>query len=341
MTTHWIGPIQNDSAIVSLALSADDQLLACGGSDSTVSVWNPADGRLLWRLQGLRHQVHAVAFSANASLLAAVNLWGGLCVWTLADGRLLAQKPDGTGRRMRSLVYPTTSLQADLPQQLSESMHSQTERVLARNGKTLAVRHGAFSLQIEAYKTRKSLGTLALDQYELTATGARAMTWSSDSQSLALAGVRWAGIFQPFKEPALFHAVTLPTSDETTPIAVTSGALRLLHAQGNVVTMLDVPDEPVLTRWKTLQRQAEGPESEIQVQAERDWTWGATTEGYEGVHTYEGQLVWYSHSHNPHSGGAAREQSFVDFLKDGPAVAMASVPEHILAQVYQAVRKLV
>ncbi len=60
--------------------------------------------------------------------------------------------------------------------------------------------------------------------------------------------------------------------------------------------------------------------------------------GHEGVHTYEGQLLWYSHSHNPHAGGGALGQRYVDFLADGPPV---TVPEPILREICQVVREMV
>lgn len=341
MNRDQIGAIQHDTVIFSLAVSMDDRLLACGGADSSVTVWDLSDGSLLMRLNGLKHQSQSLAFSADSSMLAAVNLWGGLCVWNLADGSVVEQKPEGTGRRMRSLVYPTTAKRSRLPLQLSESIHSQTERVLARNGKSLAVRYGAFGLRIESYTTKELLGTLALDKYELTATGARVITWSSDSRFLALAGAQWAGIFKPFEQPALFHGINLPASVEIGPMAVLSGVMLILYAQGSTVNVLEVPSTPILTRWKEFQRRVGEPEEGTQFRAKRDWTWGATQWGYEGVHTYEGKLVWYSHSHDPHSGGAASEQSFTSFLEDGPAIAVASIPEVILAQVYQAVQKLI
>lgn len=60
---------------------------------------------------------------------------------------------------------------------------------------------------------------------------------------------------------------------------------------------------------------------------EWEWTVGATT---HGVHTYEGQLVWWERpaGRGGYASEMASEQSFADFLASGPPIS--SVPAQII-----------
>ena len=50
----------------------------------------------------------------------------------------------------------------------------------------------------------------------------------------------------------------------------------------------------------------------------KEWTWNHTSYSHDGVHTYDGELVWYTHMNDPLAGGGAASQSFDDFLANGP-----------------------
>lgn len=54
----------------------------------------------------------------------------------------------------------------------------------------------------------------------------------------------------------------------------------------------------------------------------REWKWNETETCFDGVHTFEGQLVWFTHYSNPHA-GCGNTQSFSSFLDDGPNVSNA------------------
>lgn len=71
----------------------------------------------------------------------------------------------------------------------------------------------------------------------------------------------------------------------------------------------------------------------------RDWTWNHQPGRHDGVHTFEGKLVWYTLTYNPHAGGGAHEQSFTDFLREGPWVS--DVPKKMLDEIYDVVRQIV
>ena len=92
-----------------VAFSPDGSLLASGGDDDTVRLWNPATGAHLHTLTGHSGNVNAVAFSPDGSLLASggddntVRLWNpatGAHLHTLTghngDVNAVAFSPDGS-----------------------------------------------------------------------------------------------------------------------------------------------------------------------------------------------------------------------------------------------------
>jgi len=106
-----VANIRHESPIFSLALSRDERLLACGGTDAVpITVWTLEDGACVGRFKGLKRQAHGLAFSPDGARLAAANLWGAQCVWSLGEGALLEEKEGGSGRQTRTLVYPASSV---------------------------------------------------------------------------------------------------------------------------------------------------------------------------------------------------------------------------------------
>ncbi len=331
--------IHHESYIFSLAVSPDETLLACGGTEEVpITVWNIAQGTLVARLTGLTRQVQALAFSADGALLAAANLWGGLCVWEVASGRLLETRPNGSGRKKRSLVYPAKEPQARLPIMLSDSISGTRSRALARDGRFLAVLNA--TLQVKRYKTAAILAELDPQQWSVAQSGIRQLAWAADSATLALAGSGWIGCWRPLARPAQFFATPLPTAGQVAALAVLGQSRQVLYAIGADVAVWTAqsPLAPVLTPWQRFLNQVPRQQPGSEGMLKKEWTWDVTQWGYKGVHTYEGQLLWYIHTHNPHAGGGAHGQSYADFLAAGPS---APVPEPILVEICQAVRLLV
>jgi hypothetical protein len=244
---------------------------------------------------------------------------------------------------IRSLAFPSTAGSSGLPIMLSEPIHSQARRALAPDGKALAVMHSGVEVRIRRYKTRREMGLLYFFNRELSRTGARTMAWSADSKALGFAGSKWAGVWLPFEERPVFYGISLRASVEIGPLAVLSDSLQIIYAQGQGLAALEIPRVPILTEWQALMSGVPEGTADSTFKAPNDWEWNHTQWGYEGVHTREGRLVWYAHSHNPHAGGGAAVQEFSSFLENGPSVSWKEgvIPEEILVQVYQAVWQLV
>ncbi|WP_020471528.1 hypothetical protein [Zavarzinella formosa] len=64
----------------------------------------------------------------------------------------------------------------------------------------------------------------------------------------------------------------------------------------------------------------------------RHWSWGN-----EGVELYDDHLLWYQEQAGSFSGGAASEQSFEEFMRQGTRIER--VPPDVLEELSKAVRK--
>jgi WD40 repeat protein len=76
-------------AITSLAFSPDGKLVAAGGMDDLVRVWDAATGQIKHQLRRHKEQVTSVAFSPDSSRLASSAMDGTAAVWDMASGALV------------------------------------------------------------------------------------------------------------------------------------------------------------------------------------------------------------------------------------------------------------
>lgn len=77
---------------VKFAFSSDGKMLAAGGEDNLVHVWELTDSRKVrhrFTVKGHKHWLRTLAFSPNGKMLASGGEGRTLCLWRVADGTLL------------------------------------------------------------------------------------------------------------------------------------------------------------------------------------------------------------------------------------------------------------
>jgi hypothetical protein len=64
-----------------------------------------------------------------------------------------------------------------------------------------------------------------------------------------------------------------------------------------------------------------------------EWTWNHDESGHDGVNTFEHKLVWFIHSPQIKNGNLRSEQTFEDFIMNGPSDE--NVPTDIMLDLYE------
>ena len=213
-------------------------------------------------------------------------------------------------------------------------------------------------LSIFSRETEKQVHSIALNQYELRKP--EIFRWSNDSKAIGMFIARslsfndgdltshqtnyWIGIWYPFAGE--FYTVHFPNHADLELNYEPIDSIEVLAEQRTVICSIkgkefkrvEMPKEQMLSNWGKEKQDLESIETKPPDVNKREWTWNEDQFGYEGVHLYGGEVLWFTHSHNPHGGVGANGQSFEDFLANG---ASNFIPVEFLPELYAAVKYLV
>jgi WD40 repeat protein len=80
--------LRHTELVLSLAYSPDGKLIASGGRDNVICLWDANTGREVRRLTAPDHWFDQIAFSPDGMLLAAVNHYDEIIqLWSISDGK--------------------------------------------------------------------------------------------------------------------------------------------------------------------------------------------------------------------------------------------------------------
>ena len=119
---------------VKFAFSADGKMLAAGGEDNLVHVWDLTDSKKVrhrFTVKGHKHNIRTLAFSPDGKMLASGGRGGTGCLWRVSDGASLF-----SSTAHKSLIGAVT--------------FSPDSKILASDGKKLYLWDTATGTQLQA-----------------------------------------------------------------------------------------------------------------------------------------------------------------------------------------------
>jgi WD40 repeat protein len=146
--------------VACVAISPDGKIIASGGHDNTIRLWNVATGKPLTTLKAARHGLDSVAFSPDGMTLAAGNGGNAIKLWDVG-------------------TYTDTTLRNKISQYAGPLVVFNSDgKALASGGRCIR------EIRLWNVTTGKQTATLAgHDAY-----GIRAMVFTPDGKTLATVG---------------------------------------------------------------------------------------------------------------------------------------------------------
>src|SRR4051812_49238713 len=81
--------LRHDRMVIGIACSPDGKLVASGGWDNLVRLWDGKTGKEVRRLEGHTKPIYGVAFSPDGKLLVSNGQENTIRVWEVSSGKLL------------------------------------------------------------------------------------------------------------------------------------------------------------------------------------------------------------------------------------------------------------
>ena len=164
--------IEAGSPVMSLDFSPDDSLIAAGLSDSSVGIWNAADGEPLTRLTGHTLTITDAQFSPDGATLAASSGDTSVSVWEVSSGRLLHTLTDHVDYVMKLSYSPdgarlaTSSAAVGIPQGDRTEIHNTVRIWDLTSGQTiLTIQPGSQFVRDVEYSPDGSMVAVATWDY--------------------------------------------------------------------------------------------------------------------------------------------------------------------------------
>jgi WD40 repeat protein len=98
----------NDGQITSVAFSVDWKMMASGGVDDTIKVWNLNSGEEIYSFRGHTDDIQSVVFSPDSQKIASGSSDGTIKIWNLSTGKEL-RTLTGHGLLVTSVVFSPDS----------------------------------------------------------------------------------------------------------------------------------------------------------------------------------------------------------------------------------------
>lgn len=77
----------HEGQVQNIRFSPNGKMIASGGSDGQIILWEVATGRIIRKMKGHAKTVYEVTFNKDGSLLASAGEEGTACVWEVATGK--------------------------------------------------------------------------------------------------------------------------------------------------------------------------------------------------------------------------------------------------------------
>lgn len=104
----------NDGSAICAVFGHDGVMLATGGADGQVHLWNAKDGSRIASLTGVTSEVRTIAFSMNGDRLAAAAQNGRIHLWEIATGTEVSVLAAGAGASLAFRPDETALIAVDV-----------------------------------------------------------------------------------------------------------------------------------------------------------------------------------------------------------------------------------